>query len=96
MEAFAEASRQFKYAFIRSEDDDVTSGVENGRADLAMLKVLLNIQPDVLRQCGIQIVRDVIPDVLAFYDNVSHLRFGFGLTLFKSGLSCFCNIIRAR
>jgi hypothetical protein len=56
MQAFAEANRQLKHAFIRSKDDDVASGVQNGRADLAVLEMLLNIQPNILRQCGIQIV----------------------------------------
>ena len=96
MQAFAEANRQLKHAFIRGEDDDVASGVQNGRADLAVLKVLLNIQPNFLRQRGIQIVGDVTPNVFAFYNYGSHLLFGLGLTLFKSGLSCFCNIMRAR
>jgi hypothetical protein len=43
MQAFAEANRQLKHAFIRSKDDDVASGVQNGRADLAVLEMLLNI-----------------------------------------------------
>jgi hypothetical protein len=30
MQAFAEANRQLKHAFIRSKDDDVASGVQNG------------------------------------------------------------------
>ena len=30
MQAFAEANRLFKHAFIRSKDDDVASGVQNG------------------------------------------------------------------
>ena len=96
MQAFAEANRQLKHAFIRSEDYDVASGVQNGRADLAMLKVLLNILPNLLRQCSIQIVGDVTPNVFAFYNHGIHLLFGLGLTLFKCGLSCFCNIVRAR
>jgi hypothetical protein len=31
MQTFAEANRQLKHAFIRSKDDDVASGVEDGR-----------------------------------------------------------------
>jgi hypothetical protein len=78
MQAFAEANRQLKHAFIRSKDDDVASGVQNGRADLAVLEMLLNIQPNILRQCGIQIVGDVTPNVFAFYNHGSHLVFGLG------------------
>ena len=96
MQALAEANRQLKHAFIRGEDDDVARGVQNGRADLAVLEMLLNIQSNVLRQCSIQIAGDVTPNVFAFYNDGSHLLFALGLTLFKSGLSCFCNIMRAR
>jgi hypothetical protein len=50
MQAFAESNWQLKHAFIRGEDQDVASRVQNGRADLAVLKVLLDKLPNVLWQ----------------------------------------------
>jgi hypothetical protein len=96
MQAFVEANRHLKRAFISGEDDDVASGVQNCGADLAVIEVLLNVQPNVRRQSRIQIVADVTPNVFALYNHGSHLLFGLGLTLFKSGPSCFCNIMCAR
>jgi hypothetical protein len=73
MQAFAVASRKLKHAFVRGKDYDVASGIQNGRAYLAVLKVPLNIEPNVLRQRGIQIFGDVTPNVFAFYNHGSHL-----------------------
>jgi hypothetical protein len=43
VKAFAEAKRQLEDPFIGREDQDVTCRVENRRADLAVLKVLLHL-----------------------------------------------------
>jgi hypothetical protein len=44
MQTFAEANRQLKHAFIRSKDDDVGSGVQDGsnapRADATNIAVI--------------------------------------------------------
>ena len=65
MKQFAEANRKFEDAIVGSQDDHVTRGVQNGRADLAVIQVLLHRVPRFVGERTIQIFRNVVPNVLA-------------------------------
>jgi hypothetical protein len=65
MEALAETNRQLKHTIIGSQDDDVSRGIQNRRANFAVFEVLLNHCARFFRQCLIEIFGDVVPDVFA-------------------------------
>jgi hypothetical protein len=69
VEPVAEASRQLEDPIVRSQDEDVTSGIENGGTYLAMLKVPLHKFFGRRSQRIVQIAGDEVPDVLALYDH---------------------------
>ena len=78
---FAETYRKFEDAIIGSQNDHVARGVENGRADLAVIQVLLHRVPRFLGERSIQIFRYVVPNVFAIYDHGSHLLFDVRFTV---------------
>jgi hypothetical protein len=77
VKAFAKADRQLEDAIIGYQDDHVTCGVQNGRANLAVIQVLLHRVPRFVGKRSIEIPRNVVPNVLAIYNHGSHLLFEF-------------------
>jgi hypothetical protein len=53
---FAETSRELEHPIIGNQNDYVASGVENCRADLAMIKVLLDNASRLFGKSGVQII----------------------------------------
>jgi hypothetical protein len=66
MQPVAEAHRQLKHAIICSQHQNVARGIEDGRADLAVLQMLLDLLFRLRRQRIIQIIGDVVPNMFAF------------------------------
>lgn len=96
VEPLAETDRQFEDVIVCSKDDNVPRRVKDRRAYFAVIEVLLDQVPRFFGKGSVQVSRNVVPNVFAFYDQGSHLRFGAGFTVFSWGASCFCSIIRAR
>ena len=65
MEALAEADWEFEGAVVGGENDDVAGGIENGRADFAVLEVAFNVGAEFDRDTVVNVVGDVSPDVFA-------------------------------
>jgi hypothetical protein len=65
MQPLAVANRQFEDAVVRYEDKDIAGGIEDSRADFAMLEVFLHTVPRLRVERVIQIAGDVVPDMLA-------------------------------
>ena len=65
VQSLAETNRQLKNTIIGSQDDDVSRGIQNRRANFAVFEVLLNHCARFFRQCLIEIFGDVVPDVFA-------------------------------
>ena len=59
-----------------------------------MLQVLLHLCQHLRRQGVVQVTGDVLPNMLAVYDQAHHLR--LGTISFNWGARFFCNIMRAR
>jgi hypothetical protein len=64
VKAIAETDRELEDTFIRRKDKNVTRGIKNCRAYLAMFQVPLNQFSCFGRQGIVQIARDVVPNVL--------------------------------
>jgi hypothetical protein len=75
MQPFAETKREFKHAIIGSQDNYVARRVQDSRADFAIFKVLLDNRSRLFGKSGVQVIRDVGPNVFAIYDHGSHLFF---------------------
>ena len=78
---FAETYRKFEDAIIGNQNDHVARGIENGRADLAVIQVLLHRVPRFVGKRSIQIFRNVVPNVFAIYEQKSHLVFDVRFTV---------------
>jgi hypothetical protein len=50
MKSIAEADWKLEHPFVCRKDQDISCGIENGRAYLAMLKVLLHQSPHIRRE----------------------------------------------
>lgn len=74
VEAFSVAYGEFVGAVIGSEDEDVASGIENGRAHFAAFEMLLDGGEQIGIELMIQILGDVFPDVFALQLHWNHLR----------------------
>src|ERR1019366_5027072 len=98
MEPIAEARRQFKHPVIGHEDNHVSGGVEHGGADLAGLKMAINIGAHRWVDVVVDIGGDVLPNVIAVD---SHVRppnqpFRLGANPFSLGARFRCKSARAR
>src|SRR5258708_13241691 len=98
MQSLAVAYRQLKRAVIGWEDQNVAGGIQNRRADLAMLQVPLNLHAQFWRDAVVNVVGDVCPNVFAvqFHGILPQNPLRAGAVVFKSGAKLFCSIIRAR
>lgn len=76
MKPLAETNWQFEDTVIGSQDDYISSGVQDRRADLAVVEMLLHNLPCLFRQRPVKIFRNVVPDVFAIYYQGHHLLFG--------------------
>ena len=65
MQSLAVSERQFEYALVGGEDENVVGGIENGGTDFAVLEVLLHDCAHFRREIVVEKLGDVIPDVLA-------------------------------
>jgi len=65
MKAIAEAEGQLEDAVVGGEDEDISRGVEDGRADLAVFEVVLHLFEGLGREGAIEVAGDVVPDVFA-------------------------------
>jgi hypothetical protein len=50
VQAFTKPNRQLKHPVVRGEDQNVPRGIQNGRADFAMLQMTLDQRPRLLRE----------------------------------------------
>src|ERR1700679_766131 len=94
MEALAVTEGELVDAVVGGEDEDVARGVQDGRADLADLEMLLDGGQHFGVEGVVEIAGDLLPDVFALYDHGNHLRFGF--ICLSCGARCFCSMMRAR
>ena len=94
MKPLTETQWQLEDSFVRGEDQNISSGIQNCRANLTVFQMFLDFVSFRSFQVIVEVTRDVLPDVFAIYDQGNHLR--LGLTCFSCGASVFCNIIRAR
>ena len=94
MKSLTETQWQLEDSFVSCQDQNISSGIQNCRANLAMLQMFLDFVQFRSFQATVEVARDVLPDVFAIYNQGNHLR--LGLTCFSCGASVFCNIIRAR
>lgn len=95
MQAIAESRGKLENPIVSSEYQNVPRGIQDGRADFTVLKVLLYQLFGLERQRIIEKFGDVVPDVLAFDYHGNHLRF-LEFAAFSLGASSFCSMIRAR
>ena len=94
MKPLTEAQWQLEDSFVSREDQNISSGIKNRRANLTVFQVFLDFVSFRSFQAIVKVAGDVLPDVFAIYNQGNHLR--FELTCFSCGASLFCNIIRAR
>src|SRR5260370_39447833 len=94
MKTRAEDQLQFKHSFVSCEDQDISSGIQDRRANLTVFQMFLDFVSFRSFQVIVEVTRNVLPYVFAIYNQGNHLR--LGLTCFSCGASVFCNIIRAR
>jgi len=94
VESFAEAGRKLEHPFVCRKDQDVPSGIENGGAYLAVLKMPLHQCPDVLKERIVEEIGDAAPNILAVDHHGSNLR--LGCNRFSCGARRFCINILAR
>jgi hypothetical protein len=94
MKPLTETQWQLEDSFVSSEDQTISSGIQNCRANLTVFQMLLDIVSFRSSQVIVEVTRDVLPDVFAIYNQENHPR--FGLTCFSCGASVFYKIIWAR
>jgi hypothetical protein len=94
MKPLTETQWQLEDSFVSSEDQNISGGIQNRRANLTVFQMFLDFVSFRIFQVIVEVTRDVIPDVFAIYNQENHLR--VRLTCFSCGASVFCNIIRAR
>ena len=82
METLAIAEWELEDAIVRSEDEDVARGIEDGRANLAVGEVALDVCACGFVECVVQIAGDLVPDVTAIQNHKNLLRFS-GTALFS-------------
>jgi hypothetical protein len=78
---FTETNREFEDAIVGSQDDHVARRVQNGRADLAEIEMLLHSLTRLVGKRSIQVFRNVVPNVFAIYDHGSQLLFDVRFTV---------------
>jgi len=94
MKPLTETQWQFEDSFVSREDQNISSGIQNRRANLTVFQMFLNFVSFRMLKVIVEITGDVIPDMFAIYNQGNHLR--SGLACFSCGASVFCNIILAR
>jgi hypothetical protein len=65
VEALAITDREFEDAVVCGEDEDVTRGVEDSGADLAVREMFFNVGAGLGVERVIEIAGDVVPDMAA-------------------------------
>ena len=74
MQALAVTQREFESALARGQDQDVSSGVHDRRAEFAVVKMYLYVRQYLGIERSIQLAGDVFPNELAFYNHGNHLH----------------------
>jgi hypothetical protein len=69
VKAIAETDGELEDTIVSSKDQNVTCGVENCRAYLAVFQMPLNQFSCFGRQGIVQIAGDVVPNMFALYDH---------------------------
>src|SRR5208282_3459697 len=67
MQALAVSYRELKRPVIGGQNQNIPRGIENGRANLAMRKMLLNLLAHLRLNTAVNELRDVLPDMLAVH-----------------------------
>lgn len=65
VEPIAESGGKLEHAIVRDQDHDVTRGVQYGRANLAGLKVVIDLSAQLGVNLAVNVVRDMLPNVFA-------------------------------
>jgi hypothetical protein len=69
VKAIAETDGELEDTIVRGKDKNITGGIENCRAYLAVFQMPLNQFSCFGRQGIVQVAGDVVPNMFALYDH---------------------------
>src|SRR5262249_2713180 len=98
VQALTVADRQLEGPVVGRQDQDVPRGIEDGRADLAVLAVPLDLRTKLGRHGVVDVVRDLRPHMLAvqLHGILPQNPLRAGAVVLSNGARRFCSITRAR